>query len=364
MSNQTASPSPEKPKATAARPERISQLSNELASSMLHSLEEINNINTKTKLLSFNAQIQAAKAGAAGASFAVVASEMNNLSTLTGDVSKKLAEETQGTIEELKMISKLLASNVRGKRLADMALTNIDLVDRNLYERTCDVRWWATDPSIVDAASNPTEDNLKYASKRLGVILDAYTVYFDLVLCDMDGNVIANGRPNKYKSRGLKVKERDWFIQAKNSNSGDDYGFETVHRSNLVDDKLSLVYSCGVRQEGESRGVLKGVLGIVFNWELLGQEIMKTCPLMPEEREFSRVVLVDKQGRVLADCQDKVLEDTIVFKEMDNLLKQDTGFIEADYLGETCLIAHAKAPGFETYSTGWYSLIIQQIGKM
>ena len=30
-------------------------------------------------------------------------------------------------------------------------LTNIDLIDRNLYERSCDVRWWATDSSVVDA---------------------------------------------------------------------------------------------------------------------------------------------------------------------------------------------------------------------
>ena len=29
----------------------------------------------------------------------------------------------------------------------------IDLIDRNLYERTCDVRWWATDSAMVAAAA-------------------------------------------------------------------------------------------------------------------------------------------------------------------------------------------------------------------
>ncbi|MDH8639244.1 chemotaxis protein, partial [Klebsiella pneumoniae] len=71
----------------------------------------------------------------------------------------------------------------------------IEIIDRNLYERTCDVRWWATDSAVVDCAANVTPQSAAYASKRLGVILNAYTVYLDLWLCDLHGKVLANGRP-------------------------------------------------------------------------------------------------------------------------------------------------------------------------
>ena len=37
----------------------------------------------------------------------------------------------------------------RGERMVDLALNAVELIDRNLYERTCDVRWWATDSAVV-----------------------------------------------------------------------------------------------------------------------------------------------------------------------------------------------------------------------
>ena len=39
-----------------------------------------------------------------------------------------------------------------------------DLIDRNLYERTCDVRWWATDDSLVQALTKHTQAAYQYAS--------------------------------------------------------------------------------------------------------------------------------------------------------------------------------------------------------
>ena len=86
-----------------------------------------------------------------------------------------------------------MADEVRGQRLVDLALNAIEIMDRNLYERTCDVRWWATDAAIVEAVTL-TIRAAAHASQRLGVILRAYTVYLDIWLCDPTGQVIAHGR--------------------------------------------------------------------------------------------------------------------------------------------------------------------------
>ena len=45
--------------------------------------------------------------------------------------------------------------------------------------------------------------------------------------------------------------------------------------------------------------------------------------------------------------------------EFSRVLSESKGYFTAEYQGRRCCIAHAKAPGFETYSTDWYSLIIQ-----
>ena len=60
--------------------------------------------------------------------------------------------------------------------MVDLSLNAIELIDRNLYERTCDVRWWATDSAIVGCAATRDAAAVAHVSDRLGVILSAYTV--------------------------------------------------------------------------------------------------------------------------------------------------------------------------------------------
>lgn len=330
-----------------------------LSMTMTDAISEITEVNNDTQLLALNARIEAARAGQAGGAFSVVAQEMQNLGAKTSVIANDLASKSKATINDL---LEVIGSSVRGTRLSDLALTNVDLIDRNLYERTCDVRWWATDSSLVDALNDPTPEALAYASKRLGVILSAYTVYHDLVLCDTEGRIVANGRPERYASTGQSVAQSDWFRSAKQSRSGDEYGFETAHRSMLVDGESVLVYSCGVRENGDSNGRLIGALGILFNWDELAQVIVHNTPLADSEKESTRCVICDDHGKLLADSWGKQLEDTISLPEMGTLFAEPKNYATLRVDGKQCCVAHARAPGFETYSTGWHSVIIQPIG--
>ncbi len=348
-------------KTADAGPERIAKITAEISQELRRAISEISHVNTQTRLLSLNAQIEAARAGGAtGAAFAVVAQEIEKLSKKTGDVAQNIETETQGSISELNRVNKLLATNVRGVRLSDLALTNIDLIDRNLYERTCDVRWWATDPSLVDALTEKNDQKTKYACQRLGVILNAYTVYYDLVLADLDGTVIANGRPDQYRSQGDSVADLPWFTTACATSNGDEYGFQTCHESPLVDNQRVLVYSCAIRENGQSFGRPIGALGIHFNWDDLAQVIVKHTPLTDQEWQRTRVCIIDDDGLVLADSNEHQLKENL---QIDNkLIRADKkGFTTSKYQGKNAMVAYAHSPGYETYATGWHSVIIQQI---
>ena len=97
---------------------------------------------------------------------------------------------------------------------------------RNLFERTADVRWWATDAAIVDCLSDPTPNKLRSASERLSVILGAYTVYLDLWICDRNGRVVANGRPDRYpQAKRTSVAHSAWFSTAMRLATGDEFTF-------------------------------------------------------------------------------------------------------------------------------------------
>lgn len=341
--------------------ETVAKLSELLSAKTEAAINQIDHINGEAQVLAINALIEASRAGEAGKAFTVVAEEMSRLSRKIVDTTDRLRKESRGAISELKDIIRMQATNIRGIRLSDLALTNIDLVDRNLYERSCDVRWWAKDSSMVAALVDKTPEALEMASRRLGVILDAYTVYFDLVLCDVEGNVVANGRPHQFRSQGTNQRSSPWFESAMASASGDQFGFQTVHRSPLANNQLAVIFSCCVKENCQGNGKVIGVLGTVFNWEGLAQEIVNKTPLSKEEKATSRVCMVDDRGTVLADTEGRMLEDSIQFAGQSELYAMKKGFIMKKLDdGDSC-IGHAVSTGYETYSSGWHSMIIQKL---
>lgn len=346
--------------ATNVTPERIAALGRQLAQDLESSRSEIGSINLQTRLLSLNARIEAARAGSVGDSFGVVAGEMIQLSERTEEVSKDLQKAAEATLAELLRISDALGTEVRGKRLSDLALNNIDLIDRNLYERSCDVRWWATDSAVVDALSTPSAEAAAYASKRLGVILNAYTVYFDIVLVDREGRVVANGRPQQYRSTGATVKDRTWFRSALQAASGDEFGFEGPFRSPLVNNESVLVYSCPVCEQGDAHGRQLGVLGILFRWDALADTIVRNTPVDASEKAHTRACILAPDGSLLADSSGQALQGKLSLPDREKLFASPKSFREVLIDRVPHLIGHARAPGFETYSTGWHSVVLQR----
>lgn len=339
---------------------RIGELSDTIDKRLRDVVREIENINLQTRLLSFNAQIEAAHAGAAGRAFEVVAREMVSLSARTSTSARQLDEETKSDIRRLNTMIDEIGAQVRGTRLADLAFTNIDLIDRNLYERSCDVRWWATDSSCVEACADPAR--AAEAGRRLGVILDSYTVYHDIVLCDMEGRVIANGRPEKFASLGSNQAATEWFRSALATASGAEFGFQGPTRSpSLAGGAMTLVYSALVREEGHAEGRPIGCLGIVFNWEALAQTIVTRTQIGEAEKKHTRVCIVDQAGRIIADNRGRHLAENITLNDFADLVACSKGYALQNLKGMPHLVSYARSPGFETYATGWHSFILQPL---
>ena len=338
--------------------ERVISLIDQLTEAMTDAIGDIRKINGNTKLLALNARIEAARAGSNGSAFGVVAQEMQILSGQTALVADDLATKTQLSVSELVSI---ISGNVRGTRMADMALNCVDLVDRNLYERTCDVRWWATDSAIVAALQSPSQSSSTHASRRMGVILSAYTVYHDLVICDLDGTIIANGRPNQFGSLQRNESRATWFTAALQSASGDDFAFQGPEKSGMVNNQLSLIYSCGVRIDGLSTGTLLGVLGVIFKWEAFAQAILQSLPVDDVEKERTLGLIIESDGTLVASSRLLSAGYRFPVERVSELMAERKGFVFERIDGKNYCIAQAKAPGFETYTTGWHAVLMQEI---
>jgi hypothetical protein len=123
---------------------------------MRKGLDVIRHINDSVKLLSLNARIEAARAGEAGRGFAVVSEEMKKLCDQIEYTAKHLESEIGSTEKEIAEAG----IKARGNRLSDLAFNTIEILDRNLYERTANVRWWApnrrsSNPACTRGAQMP-----------------------------------------------------------------------------------------------------------------------------------------------------------------------------------------------------------------
>ena len=337
------------------QPERIIELSRQVSSVAEGKIALINTITRETRILALNALIESARAGESGRGFGVVANEVKTISDRITEISQQLSSELAGAIAELVSLGEGLVHQVRGQRLSDLAFNMIEIIDRNLYERSCDVRWWATDAAAVDVLANPGTQSAAHASQRLGIILNAYTVYLDLWIADANGHVVANGRPQKYpKVIGSNVANSTWFKAAMATASGDDYAAFDVERVGLLDNAQVATYTTAIRAGGDANGKPLGALGIFFDWQPQAQAIVAGNQLSAEERGFTRCLLLDAQHRVIAASDGQgILTETFPLNATGK-----TGY-RAD---KGRMIGYALTPGYETYrGLGWYGAIVQTV---
>lgn len=308
---------------------------------------------TQTKLLALNAVIEAARAGDAGRSFSVVAHEVQRLAERAAEMADIFQKKVQTKIGD----SRGIVDRLEGARLVDLAESLVQLIVRNLYERTADVRWWATDSLLWDALKDPSPGKLKIASERLGIIHRYYTVYSDLILVGADGRAVATAN-GAYRRSVLDMDFRTsvWFEGAMVTRSGDHYFVDQVRRSRTQHGRQVLIYATAVREGGRTNGPPIGALGIYFDWELQGRSIVSDeIALTEAERGRTQVMLLDADMRIIATTDEAKLFGAYPL--------QTRGEVRGSYYdADGALVAFARTHGYQEYDgQGWYGVVVQHV---
>ncbi len=165
--------------------------------------------------------------------------------------SRSLLEEIAATGRKTKDVferasSELLttvASGLLGEArfLADLS---VDVLDRNLYERANDCRWWATSPVLATMDAHA-------ARKTLAHINGLYTVYANLLLFDAHGVVIAASRDTSVEGRQLT---NAWVADCLKLRDPMRYAVSAFEPSDLYGGAGTYVYAAPVLVDGSAVG--------------------------------------------------------------------------------------------------------------
>jgi chemotaxis signal transduction protein len=141
----------------------------------------------------------------------------------------------------------------------------IDIMDRNLYERANDCRWWALSSVFRRALSDAAPDaaTLKDITKTLVHINSLYTVYDNLVVFDRSGKVLALSNP-KYQEFCGQVLNEDWVRRTLALSDSQSYAVSDFAPSPLYQNRHSYIYAAAIRDQSPSQSVIGGI-GIVFD---------------------------------------------------------------------------------------------------
>jgi C4-dicarboxylate-specific signal transduction histidine kinase len=232
----------------------------------------------------------------------------------------------------------------------------VQLIVRNLYERTADVRWWATDEALVHGLESLESASIRHAEERLSLINRFYSVYLNLVLAGTNGEVLACSRSTQFpKVVGGNVSRSLWFKKAMATTAGDQYAVGDIANDVSHDGRLVAVFATAVRQAAKVDGKSIGVLGVVFDWETQARTIVrKEVTMSAETWTRSRVMLLDNNLRVIASSDDKGL--------LQPFMLDHKGQSKGYYVNTNReVVAFAKTLGYQEYDgLGWFAVIVQK----
>ncbi|WP_279286997.1 methyl-accepting chemotaxis protein [Heliobacterium chlorum] len=312
-------------------------------SRMRQSVNTIDRITKKTNLIALNSAIEAARAGEAGRGFRVVAEEIRNLA----DQSFQVTKDSSDIISEIQ----LTAMQVIAVRTADVAFDTIDKIDRNLFERNCDVQAWATFKEIINCVSGEEPDRQALATQLMRKIIEIYEVYHDLYLADVQGNMVSVG-----KNQGLvgkNVSQEEWFRET--LRSGKVYVTDLYYSNTLQ--KPTIAYSCPVR---EKDGRIVGIFSTRFNWDYI-YDIIDSAKVSPEGKLF----VVNKAGIVIGtrDRQGILETDLSSISAVQKAISgEQYGYtLEREMNGKVQIYGYAHTKGYNAYSGKNWSAVVKEV---
>lgn len=222
----------------------------------------------------------------------------------------------------------------------------VDMLDRSLYERANDCRWWALAGQLRQAlADGEGAQRAEVIAALLGHINGLYTVYSRLFVYDRAGRIVAaTGSQDVVGSRIAP----DTLGAVCGLRSEMDHYAEPFGASPLYDGRPTFVYHAAIRHPGRDAAVVGGI-GIVFDSAV---ELRNMLDSGVAGRADMQAFLVSPDGQVLCGTDPAWPAGTRLPLErslLESAAQQGAARRIVEHAGQYCVAACARAGGYREF---------------
>ncbi|WP_420597746.1 cache domain-containing protein [Neptuniibacter sp.] len=236
-----------------------------LSSSLSQIYQESHNINRKLRIVTINGKSLAARLEVR--TFVPILEKIQDVGNeMTGIISDSIG---------------MLSQTVMGAVLSDCRLYSglaIDIMDRNLYERANDCRWWALAPTFIEELENAVKGDVgsqQQLESTLKYINELYTVYTNIIVFGLNGEVIACSQESETSPlSGTLLSDKTLIADTSMISNPQSYAVSDFCPTPEYSGKSTYIYSAAIRNES---GLPKAGVGVVFDSEPEFQAMLESA---------------------------------------------------------------------------------------
>jgi hypothetical protein len=328
---------------TQAADKNLSTESNYFSEKLRHISHTATTIIDDLILVVLNGQIISAKRDAK--EFMPVLDEIRNIGNKTKQVFDNSIKNLYGTV-----VASLLND------VQFHAFLAVDIMDRNLYERANDVRWWALTTKFRELMAQPQLDEADRATLTsiLAYINSLYTVYTNLFLFNNRGEIIAVSNPEEARIVGAPLPLDGHFKAALNVRESQKYVVSPFESTTLYNDRHTYLYLTSILKPGADSAV--GGIGIVFDSEPQFNAMLTDA--LPRDNSGKVVkgafgIFTSSDGRVIASTNPEFSagDELELDRQFFSLKSGERTSSISRFHGSCYAIGAAMSQGYREYKT-------------
>lgn len=261
-------------------------LSTELSSLIADAAE---NINLFLHRVIWNGQVMATNEHGNLLSLKAILKQLRSMGART---AQALADSSS------KLHTTMITSELRNAE--SIARLMIDIMDRNLYERSNDCRWWALTSEIrrILSEGRLSSDDKAKITDILLYINTLYTVYTRLFIYDIKGAIVAESNLHNDPLDAVGRQVHASYAQETFSlRSPQEYRVSMFEDSWLYESNPTYVYNAAIRHIDDINKVVGGI-GIVFDSTPEFKHMLEDC--LPDKPGAFGLFVERPSGRIIA----------------------------------------------------------------